>query len=54
TTRGLPPRLWIDRNEQKLREVFGDKHYWLLRTACSDTASSFRLNFTAAGLDGGH
>ncbi|KAJ7240595.1 hypothetical protein C8J57DRAFT_1438955 [Mycena rebaudengoi] len=52
-TRGLPPRLWIDRNKQKLREVFGDKHYWLLRTAYGDTTSSFRPNFTAAGLDGG-
>jgi hypothetical protein len=43
TTRGLPPLSWINEHEGALLDIFGQSHFKKLRAACSQTASSHKL-----------
>jgi len=43
TTRGLPPASWVTMNEAALVDIFGQARFKALRKACSDPATSFKL-----------
>ncbi|KAF9564664.1 hypothetical protein CPC08DRAFT_705191 [Agrocybe pediades] len=43
TTRGLPPVAWVTANEAALVDILGQAHFKALRRACSDHATSFKL-----------